>query len=487
MATTPVARPADNRIHSAVYHKGDRRVNDIIRRCRKSDIISLWDVDCCMLFRVEQAHIEFDMLQNHRPYVLFAGAAEGVFLPESTGLLFPNACDQLDFRNDSEVPAGMQYMLSDLEIATLANNGLFNADWSCQGRIIGALLEIPCKIDYHAVAGTPITFIEIRDRLSMRTSTLKTGYKTLVTAFLPYQAQKHNDEKRATLVEGKDFDRATSEIRRRHDYDTRAVGFDADKRAAGIQGGATFVEAAQARIQARLSKEMERGDVLGLRTDPTLQAGGDTVTETVKTIRGQVEAQRAKTIADADESGTKVPTSVLDARLNDMTQRMLYAGAQAIPVSEAKAEAKSLADPKPAGQNDGTMTRPYTEVGGEKIADAAGRIDGLQQKMHESVPEAAKTADDAASKVMSRKEKLAQRRAERSAVADKARTAINKAAAEEAAKGMDRRSADRKVDVVDEKTGEVTQVAAETKDIEGDILSERGVDIDQVIRDMGIS
>ncbi len=72
-------------------------------------------------------------------------------------------------------------------------------------------------------------------------------------------------------------------------------------------------------------------------------------------------------------------------------------------------------------------------------------------------------------------------------MADKARTAINKAAAEEAAKGMDRRSADRKVDVVDEKTGEVTQVAAETKDIEGDILSEKGVDIDQVIRDMGIS
>lgn len=486
MATTPVA-PTDNRIHSAVYHKSDRRVNDIVRRCRKSDIISLYDIDCCMLFRVEQAHIEFDMLQNHRPYILFAGQAEGVFLPEKMGLLFPNACDQLDFRQDYEVPAGMQYALSDLEIATLANNGLFNADWSCQGRIIGALLEIPCKVDYNAVVGTPITFVEIQDRLSMRTSTLKTGYKTLVTAFLPYQAQKHNDEKRATLVEGKAFDKSTSEIRRRSLYDTQAVGFTADSRTSGIQGGATFVEAAQARIKARLSKEMEKADVLGLREQANRNPGGDTVAETVKSIRSQVEAQRDKALKDADESGVKMQTSVLDARLNDMSQRMLYAGANEIPVAEARADAKSLAEPKPAGENDQTMTRPYTEVGGEKLADAAGKIDGLQQKMHEAVPDAGQTADAVASDAGSRRAKLAQRRAERSAMADKARTAINKAAEDEAAKGLDRRDVDRTVEVVDEKTGEVTQEVVEKKDIEGDILSEKGVDIDQVIRDMGIS
>lgn len=486
MAVKAIA-PADNRTHSAVYHKRDRRVNDIIRRCRKSDIISIYDIDCCMLFRVEQAHMEFDVTQNHRPYILFGGKAEGVFLPEKLGLLFPNMCDQLDFRNDYPVDAGMQYALSDLEIATLANNGLFNSDWSCQGRIIGALLEIPCKVDYSAVAGTPITFIEIQDRLSMKTSTMKTGYKTLVTAFLPYQAQKHNDERHASLVEGKAFDKSTSEIRRRSLYDTPAVGFGADSRTSGIQGGATFVEAAQARIQARLKEQMDKADILGTQKAAGQKVVGDTVSETVKSIQSQLDAQRSKAIQDADEAGTKLQTSVLDARLNDMSQKMIYAGAGEIPVAEAKAEAKSLAEPKPVGQNDETMCRPYTDlVGAPAMEDAVDKIDGMRQRMHEAVASAEETAE-AVTKTLSRKEKLAQRRAERSAVAARAREAINKAATEEAAKGLDKRDVDRTAEIKDEQTGELKREVLEKKDLEGDILSEKGVDIDDVIRGMGMS
>lgn len=486
MAVRPVA-PADNRTHSAVYHKRDRRVNDIVRRCRKSDIISIYDIDCCMLFRVEQAHMEFDVVQNHRPYILFGGKAEGVFLPEKMGLLFPNMCDQLDFRKDYPVDAGMQYALSDLEIATLANNGLFNSDWSCQGRIIGALLEIPCKVDYSAVAGTPITFIEIQDRLSLKTSTMKTGYKTLVTAFLPYSAQKHNEEQHASLSEGKAFDKATSEIRRRSLYDTPAVGFGADSRTSGIQGGATFVEAAQARIQARLKEQMDKADILGTQRDANRKQAGDTVSETVKAIQDQVDAQRSRAIKEADESGTKLQTSVLDARLNDMSQRMIYAGAGEIPVSEAKADAKSLADPKPAGKNDETMCRPYTDVGAEKMDDAAGRIDAMRQRLGDAVPEAESTASDIADKAMTRKEKLAKRRAERAAVAARAREAIDKAANEEAAKGLNHREVDRTAEVRDEETGELKREVLEKKDVEGDILSGEGADIDAIIRDMGIS
>mgnify|MGYP007057787812 CR=1 FL=1 len=54
----------DNRTHSTVFHKGDSRVNDIIRHHKKSEIIRLYDIDCTMLFRVESANVQFDMFQN---------------------------------------------------------------------------------------------------------------------------------------------------------------------------------------------------------------------------------------------------------------------------------------------------------------------------------------------------------------------------------------------------------------------------------------
>lgn len=471
---------ADTRIHSAVYHKRDRRVNDIIRRCRKSEIISLYDVECCMLFRVEQAHMEFDTLRNHRPYIMFAGNAEGVFLPEKTGLLFPNACDQLDFRSDYPVAAKMLYALSDLEIATLANNGLFNSDWSCQGRIIGSLLEIPCRIDYSAVAGTPVTFIEIQDRLSLNTSTAKTGYKTLVTAFLPYQAQKHNEERRAELLEQAPYDRTMSEIRRRGLYDTPSVGFSSDMRAAGTLGGVTFVEAAQERIKVRMKAQMDAADALGMAGRQGT-AAGKTAADAVKAIQERIGAQRSKALKEADESGIKVQAAVLDARLNDMSQRMIYAGGSEIPVEPAKADAKSLAEPS---------AKPMADVGAPKYDDAAAEAEKGTERLRSAARAADGIAEDIAEKVgtaMSRKEKLAKRRAEREATAEKARSAINKAADDEAAKGMSSRAPDRKVQVKNEETGELEEKTQGAASIEGDVLSEEGVDIDGLIRDMGLA
>ena len=48
------AKKPDDRIHGTVLHKPDRRVNEIVRKHSKSDIINLFNIDCCMLFRVDQ-------------------------------------------------------------------------------------------------------------------------------------------------------------------------------------------------------------------------------------------------------------------------------------------------------------------------------------------------------------------------------------------------------------------------------------------------
>lgn len=472
----------DNRIHSAVYHKRDRRVNDIIRRCRKSEIISLFNIDCNMLFRVDSAHIQFDMFQNYRPYILFAGKADGVFLPASTGLLFPNACDQLDFRDDYPVEAGVTYALSDLEIATLANNGLFNGDWSCQGRIIGSVLEIPCKVDYYAVANTPITFIEIQDRLSLQTSTMKTGYKTLVAAFLPYAAQKHNEERHAELVEPGKFDRDSSEIRKRALYDINPVGFDASPSTRTMAGGASFVEVAQARIKARLAEQMSKADALGVQASGTAKE----VAAAVETIRSQSSEERARTVRNAEESGARVPAATLDARLNDMMQRMVYAGAQQIPVAQPKVKAEPLA---PKDTDNRTMDRPLNDpakIGMPASPDAKGEIDRHGEAIRQAVPSARDTGE-AIGKALgkTRQEKMAERRRAKAAQADAIRQGMSEAGRAEAAKGLTDRDADVKVEIVDPKTGEKQETAVgEKKNLEGDILGGE-VDIDELLRQMG--
>lgn len=486
MPAATQAVPGDGRIHSTVYHKRDRRVNDIVRRCRKSDIISLYDIDCDMLFRVEQAHVEFDMMQNYRPYLQLDGKAEGVFLPAKTGLLFPNACDQLDFRTDYEVPASVTYLLSDLEIATLANNGLFNNDWSCQGRVIGSILEIPCKADYSAIANTPITFIEIQDRLSMQTSTMKTGYRTLVAAFLPYQSQKHNEEQHARLREGAQYDRKSSEIRKRALYDTRPIRF-ADSGGRTMAEGASFVEVAQNRIKQRLHDQMEKANVLGspLKTPDDVSKQ---VADTVESIRKQTDASRRQEQKGAEESGHRVQAAVLDARLNDMAQRMVYAGAEAIPVNKPKLNVEPLTPKEASGPE---MTVPVNESPDRK-AEVASRIGDLDDRIHGAVKDAERDAAAVTEAVrdvkqnVSRKDRLAQRRAQHAAKARMTQEAMNKAGEDEAAKGLDSRDPDVRVTSVNPVTGARETAVPRKKDLEGDILSGEGVDIDELARTMGL-
>ncbi len=491
-ATATTQQKTDNRIHSTVFHKRDRRVNDIVRRCRKSEIISLYGIDCHMLFRVEQAHIQFDMNQNYRPYIQFDGHAEGVFLQEKTGLLFPNACDQLDFRDDFPVTASMSYALSDLEIATLANNGLFNNGWSCQGRVIGSLLEIPCKVDYSAVANTPITFVEIQDRLSLHTSTMKTGYRTLAAAFLPFKAQKHNEEQSAKLREGVQFDRDTSDIRRRSLYDAPIGRFSDTPTTRSMADGASFVEVAQARIQQRLRDQMAKANMFGTAHPETTAKN---VADAVNSIKEQTDKARKKEVQQTEDAGHKVEQATLDARLNDMATRMIYAGAETIPVDRPKLDAKSLAEPKAPGQNDEVMTTPITDVGQkpgtEKLDDPVSVIEDRSDKIHYATHDAMKDAMAAAAavkdvkKTLSRRERLAQRRAEQQARMQQQKDAMSEAGKAEAGKGLEKRDADVKVQVENKITGQTETRVQEKKSLDGDIISS-DVDIDALAREMGL-
>ena len=491
-ANTAVQR-SDGRIHSTVFHKRDRRVNDIVRRCRKSEIISLYGIDCHMLFRVEQAHVQFDMMQNYRPYIQFDGHAEGVFLQEKTGLLFPNACDQLDFRTDFPVTASMSYALSDLEIATLANNGLFNNGWSCQGRVIGSLLEIPCKVDYSAIANTPITFVEIQDRLSLHTSTMKTGYKTLAAAFLPFKAQKHNEEQSAKLRDGVKFDRETSDIRRRALYDAPTNRFSDDFDGRTMADGASFVEVAQSRIQQRLRDQMAKANMFGT---PSAGETAKAVADAVTNIKEQTDKARKKEVQQTEDAGHKVEQATLDARLNDMASRMTYAGAEVSPVDRPKVDAKSLAEPKAPGRNDDVMTSPTTDVarkpGADRMDDPVSVIDDLSDRIHSAAHDAENAAAATVAAVndvkrtLSRKDRLAQRRAEQQARLRQQQDAMTSAGKEEAGKGLEQRDADVEVKVENKVTGKTEVRVQEKKSLDGDIIS-TDVDIDALARDMGLT
>lgn len=516
MATAAPQMVTDNRIHSTVYHKRDSRLNNIIRRCKKSEIISLYNINTLMLFRVNAAHIQFDMLENHRPYILFHGRAEGVYLPASTGLLFPNACDQLDFRNDYPVDAMVTYALSDAEIATFAANGLFNYDWSCQGRVIGSLLEIPCVVDYHAIANTPITYIEIQNRLSLQTSTRKTGYKTLVSAFLPYAAQRHNQEEYPQLKTIGEYNRDDSEIRKRSQFDSKAISFREEPSMRTMEEGASFVEVAQGRIQSRLQNQMEKANILETNAEKTSQQ----IIDTVDTIKKQVDKTRQQTLFNAEGNANRIGTATLDARLDDMKNRMIYAGAQEIPVDPGNIKATSLVEQKSEDKNDTIMSTPLTKVtatpesieienrkieeekkkaeqtkqtalknleinkaddfpnnqnnqdiqksqSGDKSGNSEFKPRGLDSsekatadiikhdsKIHKNAMDAEKTADDVTKKVKSRREILAERH--RKAMADQQKMIA--AGEKEANKGMTTREED--IEILDAKS--VTKAKSST-------------------------
>lgn len=487
-AKKPVPKK-DDRIHGTVLHKPDRRVNEIIRQHKKSDIINLFNIDCCMLFRVDQAHVQFDMFQNYRPYILFDGFVEGVFLPKKLGLLFPNRCDQLDFREDFPVPSKMTYMLSDTEIAVLAGNGLFNRDWSCQGRIINSVLEIPCKIDYYAVLRTPLTFIEIQDRLDIHTSTLQTGYKTLAAAFLPYASQKHNLEQRVALLEGAKFDPNESEIRRRGQYEGQPVGFNPSDGVPQMEQGASFVEVAQARIRERLNRQMHTGDVLGVKKQDGSKEKivADNIASAVKQVQERTAAEKERIKQDASQRGTQARISDIDAKLEDMATRMIYAGASAIPVETPPIKAEPL------------VSGPAPDLGPETLDESraipgahADQVTHHDTKIHHAAADAKNVAADAAKsiqKAKSRQEKLAERRAAKAAIqAEQAR--IKEAMAKEAVTKDDVKAAGS-VPVVSpgskDESGRPIRASASTQhgQLKDDILS-GGVDIDKLFEDLGV-
>lgn len=499
-------------MRSTVYHKRDSRVNDLIRRCKKSEIISLYNISAMMMFRVEAAHMQFDMLNNHRPSVLFHGKAEGVYLPASTGLLFPNMCDELDFRPDRPIEAAVQYALSDEEIATLAANGLFNYDWSCQGRVIGALLEIPCLTDYYAIANTPITFVEIQDRLSLQTSTRKTGYKTLVAAFLPYESQRHNLENHPKLAQAGEYNRDGSEIRKRSQYDSKAVGFKPEF-ADQSRTKASFVETAQARIQEKLHAQMEKADVLGIGAQQTSKQ----IADAVNTIKDQADKARQRTMNDAEGNAGRIDAATLDARLGDMRTRMAYEGAQGIPLERPGIPAESLATKKSADENDRSMSTPLTATtltpeaiiaenrraaedaskkqpgaGSDKIdggedapkaldESAAETIESKSDTIHENVMDSEAVAGDIAGKVMTRREKLAQRRRD----AIEAQKRIVSAGEAEASKGLTKREAD--IEILDARKAAENSGGQRVKaDMRKDGSLNRGTDDDILGGDVDI-
>jgi hypothetical protein len=403
----------DNRTHSTVFHKGDSRVNDIIRHHKKSEIIRLYDIDCTMLFRVESANVQFDMFQNFRPYIVFKGNAEGVFLEERTGLLFPNRCDQLDFRQDHRVPVQIEYLLADVELATLASNGLFNSDYSCQGRIMGNVLEIPCKIDYYAIVNTPLTYIEIQERMNLKTSTRRTGYKTLVASFLPYAAQKRNIDERPKLVKPSIKGDSKSAIRQRDLYESKAVGFNTSPSQRTMAMGADFIEVAQSRIQQRLQDAMQQGNIL----DVEVAATSNQIVGAVQHITNKQKEQKAAVIAAHDGSASDINRAELDAKLNDMATRMVYAGANTIPVNVASIQAKPLVEAKPVNKNDEIMIRPLTEVqstvgSNATSEDSSNVIETKTDGMHEQVFETDAVAGDI-TKTLDRKKKLMDRRQQR--------------------------------------------------------------------------
>ena len=472
----------DDRIHSVVYHKLDPRVTNIIRQHKKSDIINLYDIDCCMLFRVEQAHMQFDMFQNYRPYILFQGQADGVFLPKKMGLLFPNACDQLDFRTDRAVPVEMTYALSDTEIAVMAGNGLFNNGWSCQGRVIGSVLEIPCKVDYAAIARTPLTFIEIQNRMAFHTSTMQTGYKTLVSAFLPYAAQKHNVEHQAAIVEGPSFHMGESEIRRRTAYEPKPVGFGAESGSEVVAKGADFVASAQSRIKQKLAREMAKSDVLGIRETVAARHDGaavaDNIAKSVAAVREKTNAERERALKEAEQAGIKVRVSDIDAKLNDMASRMVLAGASQIPIEQAKLKAETILPDQPSELPPEVMTDPIRSA--EMVRDK-------DDKIHHAVADAEQTAgsisgDLKQAKSKTRQQLLAERRARKAKIAENVGKAM-----EEAGKIMpgDGKSQDTGP-APDSKTAgpRVSRTASASKQgtsADGDILA-GNVDIDEILK-----
>jgi len=482
MAVAAKPKKLDGRRHSVVYSKQDARINDIIKRYKKSDIIKLYDIDCYMLLRVKAAYPQFDMNENNRPYITLVGEAEGVFLDEKVGLLFPNGCDQLDFRTDFKVDVKVNYKLADIEISTFSANGLYHSDYSCQGRIINSLLEIPCKIDYFAIMNTPITYVNIQNQFNINTSTRRTGYKTFASAFLPYNVQKHDLEDHPKLMTVAPKIDEKSAIRQRNFYDSKAFSFATQPSTRTMATGADFVEVAQSRIQQRLQNIMAKGDILETH-GPNTTAD---IANAVSTIKAESDRVRKNSMIDYEHDASKVDNAALDAKINDMANRMAYSAGETIPVEVAPIKVDPLVGAKDDRTNDSRMTEPTTKVAASigELNGETGSIESKSEAVKESVYNAEETANNIV-KTLSRKEKLMLRRQQREQNAQ----AMQQAGQEEAKLDMnDKRKSGSEVglpeDVKDEKTGE-TKSASKLQEVMKDDILSGAVDIDDIINTLG--
>ena len=467
----------DGRMHSTVYNKRDPRLNNLLRRFRKSDIIKIYDIDCLMLFRVMKGNMQFDMINNYKPFMLFEGNIEGVYLDPRSGLLFPNNCDQLDFRSDFQVDSQVEYDLNELEISVLAKNGLHHHDYELQGKAFGHILEIPCKIDYFAIARTPITFIAVHDQFNIRTSTAKTGYKTLVSTFIPYDLQRHNLEEHAKIVDAPVFDANKTAIRQRDIYDTKPVSFENPPSTRPREYGADFVEVATSRMQERLQSGMSKGDSMGTINNKPMKA----VDDIVKVIEMQSEKQRANAVYNVEGDASKIDAAELDSKLNDMANRMIMTAANSIPVKVDPIADESLVKHKLPNQNDETMTTPITkvkdvvgEVGYVDSDQAKENIDQKTEDVHDMVQEAEKTAEDIANKALSRKEKLELRRKQK----EMQKQAIIQAGKEDFDKKPDAAITEKNSSMVGGKQSAKSKLDAELKN---DILNSENLDFDALL------
>ena len=257
--------------------------------------------------------------------------------------------------------------------------------------------------------------------------------------------------------------------------------------------GASFVEVAQSRIQKRLRDQMAKANMFGT---PAAGETAKAVADAVTSIKEQTDKARKKEVQQTEDAGHKVEQATLDARLNDMASKMIYAGAEVIPVDRPKVDAKSLAEPKAPGRNDDVMTSPTTDVtkkpGTDRMDDPVSVIDDLNDRIHSAAHDAESDAAAAVAAVkdvkrtLSRKDRLAQRRAEQQARLRQQQDAMTTAGKEEAGKGLEHRDADVEVKVENKVTGKVETRVQEKKSLDGDIIS-TDVDIDALAREMGLT
>ena len=281
---------ADNRRYAPVFSKNDPRVFNLLTKVPKKEVIHIYDIDCFMMFRFRSASLDVDPVRNYRPSVYLYGEVEGVFLDPSKNLLFPNRCNQLNFRPDYLVSTVIKYEVTDAEIAVLSRTGIYNEGFEFQGKALNTLLDIPCKIDYYAIMNTPITYIDIQDQYHIVTNSKKSGYTTLMSMFTPYDKQANH------LIDGQSVDKTKQistvdyNLRERENMSTSLTKDDIiahSTQFSDAEAATSFVEKTTDRVRDKLKEAMQIGNITGVRT-----VAGKIANDIVKVISEESDKAR---------------------------------------------------------------------------------------------------------------------------------------------------------------------------------------------------